>query len=296
MTKRDDNVAALVPSSAEPVILKNRAQQLKKQDNPVLHWIITWNNYHKDDLDDFYKDSAKICEKFNFQEEVGKSGTPHIQGYFKLLKKSRLSTMKELCDLAHWEPCKNPKACENYCKKEGWDGLAENGKRFIFPPPVDVLPDDLMKPWMHEILESIQNKADYRTINWIYDPIGNNMKTAFVKKCAYELNTIFITGGKGSDILHMVAENISGKQVINWSLMIDYPRTLEGKVSYTAIESIKNGIWTSPKYEGKSVIVNCPHMWIFANWLPDLNSMSEDRWKIWELKESRLAASTPREG
>nr|WAE42990.1 MAG: replication associated protein [Cressdnaviricota sp.] len=280
--------AQSVPQSAEPVILNNGAQPIVKKVNPVLHWFCTWNNYPKDEVEAFYDRCANECEYFNFQEEIGASGTPHIQGAFKLKTKARLGKMKELSHLAHWEQCKNPLAAQQYCRKEGKDGLAPGGKRYIYPPLVKVLPDNLLKPWHHTILGMMKTEATYRDINWIYDPTGNNMKSAFVKKCAYELGTMFITGGKGSDILHMVAEHLEKKYPVNWTLMIDYPRTLEGKVSYPAIEMIKNGFWSSPKYEGKKVIVNHPHIFVFANWLPEITAMTADKWIIWDISDSQM--------
>lgn len=60
--------------------------------------------------------------------EVGASGTPHLQGVMIMKNQVRLSTMKGILDLAHWEVMKGtPQQAITYCKKEGdW---FERGKK-----------------------------------------------------------------------------------------------------------------------------------------------------------------------
>ena len=51
------------------------------------------------------------------------------------------------------------------------------------------------------------------------------------------------------------------------------------------IESIKNGLVFSGKYEGAQLIFNRPHVICFSNSLPDTTMMSADRWKIVNIRE-----------
>lgn len=68
------------------------------------------------------------------------------------------------------------------------------------------------------------------------------------------------------------------------TLMIDLPRHAEGKMSYGAIEDIKNGYITNFKYETGSKTFNPPHVVIFSNHEPyDTSSFSIDRWKIYNI-------------
>jgi len=49
---------------------------------------------------------------------------------------------------------------------------------------------------------------------------------------------------------------------------------------YCSIEQIKNGLFTVTKYEGDMFFGPAPHVFIFANTLPQMNPLSKDRWAI----------------
>jgi len=46
------------------------------------------------------------------------------------------------------------------------------------------------------------------------------------------------------------------------------------------MEEIKNGIFFSNKYKGKMCLFNVPHMICFANFGPEKEKLSNDRWVI----------------
>ena len=55
---------------------------------------------------------------------------------------------------------------------------------------------------------------------------------------------------------------------------------MEEYVSYGAIEKIKNGYYMCSKYESKPIIRNPPHIIIMANFEPDYEALSKDRWIV----------------
>ncbi len=62
------------------------------------------------------------------------------------------------------------------------------------------------------------------------------------------------------------------------------PQKLDwGDVS-SSIETIKDGMGFSPKYESAHFLGDIPHIVIFSNYLPfDFNKLSFDRWKIYRI-------------
>jgi len=67
------------------------------------------------------------------------------------------------------------------------------------------------------------------------------------------------------------------------TMIIDVPRDNGNNISYKAIESIKNGMIYSPKYEGGYKLFNSPHIIVFANQAPQQERLSSDRWVITQI-------------
>jgi len=60
------------------------------------------------------------CHYLIFGEEVGESGTPHLQGYINYNDAKSLKACQKLIPRAHWEVTKgNPIQASDYCKKDG---------------------------------------------------------------------------------------------------------------------------------------------------------------------------------
>ncbi|GAC77771.1 replication protein [uncultured marine virus] len=66
-----------------------------RQISPSKHWVFTCNNYTKENIELICNDSS--IKRYSFQEEVGDSGTPHLQGYLEFITKRRpLNQFKDL--------------------------------------------------------------------------------------------------------------------------------------------------------------------------------------------------------
>lgn len=81
-------------------------------------WCFTLNNYQPSDIDQIRDWEVK---RLVVGEEVGESGTPHLQGYVVFMAPKRLAGVKKLPsgDRMHWEKTNFEKAAEKYCKKDG---------------------------------------------------------------------------------------------------------------------------------------------------------------------------------
>ena len=89
--------------------------------NRSRNWVFTLNNY--DTLDLELLKNIQGC-KLIFQTEVGKMGTPHIQGCISFSNAVAFNSMKKLLPKAHIEICKNWHMSVKYCSKQDtYDGV-----------------------------------------------------------------------------------------------------------------------------------------------------------------------------
>lgn len=231
------------------------------------NWFFTWNNYTKENVTQLlsYLKGNKYC----FQEEKGEEGTPHLQGCIKFKNARTFGGLHKKFKEVHWEITKQLKQAEVYCQKEE----SRVGKIYRDDRP-DVRIDEFYD-WELEILEFLKHEPDDRKIYWYWDEVGNSGKTTFSKYLCVYYNAIYV-GGKSNDIKFAMV-TIQEKRII----IFDIQRT--AKVSYEALEAVKNGIFFSGKYESGMVIFEIPHVIVFANYKPKFNKLSKDRWVVKEI-------------
>lgn len=80
-------------------------------------WCYTLNNYT---VEENYEVMEIVCDYHVCGNEVGETGTPHLQGYLYFKGKKSLRQVKAMIPRAHWEPQRG--TCDQaieYCMKEG---------------------------------------------------------------------------------------------------------------------------------------------------------------------------------
>ena len=236
--------------------------------------------------------SKNFIKRYVFQEELSESGTAHLQGHFEFTRKIRPVGFFKGTPLqkAHWEKTKNRMAAIQYCSK--LDTRNGNTYKKGFPNSVfrkaRCITKEQLYPWQRYIVNECSMIPDDRTINWIHEDKGNVGKSALVKYLCIHENAMLISG-KGADIKYQVASAEFFPDVI----VYDIPRTSRGYVNYTALEEIKNGIFSSTKYESRMVIMPTPHIYCFANFEPNLEAMSKDRWNVIDLSDFSPQEKSP---
>lgn len=135
---------------------------------------------------------------------------------------------------------------------------------------------DDFKPyaWQNNLIYELNQKPHNRKIIWYIDSIGNTGKTFLCKYLVYK-NTddaIYFTNGKSNDITH----SYNGQTIV----LFDFTRSIEGHINYSIIETLKNGIMFSGKYNSRQKIFSIPHVVCFSNFNPDPSTLSADRWDI----------------
>ncbi len=227
--------------------------------------------------------SSPHISHYVFQEED--EGTPHLQGVLRLRKKHRMNWLKRHVDGgAHWEPCESLKGSILYCSKKakrkrggrlwtkGWK-IREEKKKVRDP-----LEGKELYRYQEEIIDMVLGEPDLRKVYWYWSSRGNIGKSSLVKHLCLKFGAVCI-GGKFSDALYAIAEREEAGKKCD-ILIFDIPRSQGNKISFTAIESVKNGCFFSSKYKSNMCLMNTPHIIIFANEEPRYGGLSADRWNI----------------
>lgn len=246
---------------------------VKKQISPRIHHFFTYNNYNSSDIILLTDTFNKIAYKYCFQEETGENGTPHLQGIISLHKKSRDSEFN-LPKQIHWEkPRKIEEAYLYCCKEESRTGKIFK-KNYNLPYKFKI-----EKPmmWHQKVWNIIKEEPDYRKIHWFWSEEGNLGKSIMAKDLVMNHNAVFCCKGKYSDIINILFNTDMNERKI---VVFDLPRNNGNKISYDAIESIKNGLICNTKFETGYKAFGEVHILVFANMEPDYTKLSEDRWEV----------------
>jgi len=141
-------------------------------------------------------------------------------------------------------------------------------------------------PWQQEIKDRCDAEPDDRTINVLYNPGGSIGKSKFCKYMAYHFKAPVIGWARTGDILNLVSK-MAHQSVYLFDLAKSRPHDWAKDDISSAMEGIKNGLFMNTKYETSQVLMASPHIWMFCNMMPNLSSMSADRWKVYRVGASR---------
>jgi Putative viral replication protein len=259
-----------------------------------------------------------------FGKEVGETGTPHLQGLVSLIRKSRLSVVKNLLGSnPHLEVCRNLAASVIYCKKEGdfyeFGQLRGPGKRndldefkkavkagMLSIDDVREVHSDVYSRYPRFCLEYMQQ---YRPQVVIPDHPLRPWQVALLRKLDEQPDRrkiIFVVDEKGNSgkswFAHFYArQNPTHCQVILPGkkadmayalkmnirvLFCDAPRSKQGEfIQYDFLEDCKNGYVFSTKYESHVKSFEPMHVVVNMNESPDRSKLSEDRYDVINIRQ-----------
>lgn len=247
------------------------------------NWFITWNNHTENSIKELT--AMAHLTKYAIQEETGKDGTKHLQGVLCFTSEKSFKFMKEKLPHCHLELCRNIGAAKNYCTKietrtgKQWVKGFKSYKVNEGIQVIDPLDGKELYKWQKAVIKTIKGEPHDRTIYWIWSEMGKTGKTSLCKHLVLKHKAI-VLGGKFGDAHYAIAKMVNEQKKNPTTIVFDIPRSQGNKISYTAIENVKNGLFFSSKYESQQVVFNPPHVIIFANSEPDKSKLSSDRWKI----------------
>lgn len=226
-----------------------------------------------DNSDIIFKDFISKQKHYIYgNEKCPTTGKAHYQFFFETHNKDgiRFSTLHKLMPNTHFEPTKSSLEDNfNYCAKE------RNYTTNIVNVFIPKLTPDIMYPWQKKCRDIALGLPDERSIFWFWDELGCSGKTCMAKYLTIFHNAIPLRG-KTNDILHCASEHSSLLYVFI------SPRTTEDYFPYEGLELVKDGFFMSGKYESKPICRPSPHVFVFANFEPNLSKCSADRWKVVE--------------
>ena len=242
-----------------------------KQSSRKTFYCFTLFNYENIEFE-FNRQLKLIAKKYLYgREKCPTTGKTHLQGFIALKKPMRITEIK-LAGKPHLEPTQGSEEQNvKYCSKDG--DIVQ------YPTPINLI--SALRPFQAEIEQIFFTEPDDRSIYWFWESNGGIGKSAFVKYMVVKHGCLFCNGGKQSDLINLVFNaDMDSCRAIIW----DLPRSTKGHISYSTLESIKNGLVCNTKYETGVKCFNAPHIFVFANYPPDdTEKLSADRWVIREL-------------
>lgn len=263
-----------------------------------------------DDLshDTIIKQLKKIAKRYVFQlEKGGATGYMHYQGRMSLIKKHRKGELMKMFDIMPVPNYLEPSVTTTYLtgdmfyvmkdetRVDGpWDD--RQVEKYIPRQYRDML--NRLYPYQQYIYDTAKD-FDTRIINLIYCPKGNVGKSTIASVCELYGDGIDLPPVNDAEkIIQSCCDICEAKGLRNPSpIFIDMPRAMnKDRLNgiYSAIEQIKKGKLFDLRYKYREYWIDSPQIWVFSNIPPELDMLSLDRWRIWEINEAKeLVAYNP---
>jgi len=182
------------------------------------------------------------------------------------------------------EPCRKTWASVEYCKKEEthvagpWEwGLEKTVTRDL---TLKDLPDPY--PFQQTILDRYEEPAPLfnSKIHWYVDPAGQIGKTMTGRMLTLT-HDFYLLDGDAQKQKFQCAKNPKPGYILN------IVRSKEGRFSYAGLEAISDQYFcdTFGSDQQGMIIRKGAHIVCFANWLPQLDQITPERWVIYKWDE-----------
>lgn len=231
----------------------------------------------------------KICKKYTFQLEEGKSGYRHYQGRVSLKQKMRLGQVIKLFDIKECHISVTSKQNRDntfYVMKEDTRISGPYTESNYIEVPIDVKDMITLYPWQETLIKELSVRND-RIVDIIIDKEGNNGKTSWSRYMNIKLDGQILPFANDHKEIMRMAYDVGVKR----TYIIDMPRSLKkDKLAslYAGIEMLKSGYCYDDRYNFKQRFFDPPRVVVFTNEEPKYKYLSMDRWKIWTIKNKKL--------
>lgn len=263
-----------------------KTKEKKKREKETCKYRWTFNNYTPE-LVEKLKNTLNTLGFWIFgYENCPTTGTPHLQGYIRLKSKKTWSSLVNhigIKQVSIRECDKSEEANINYCIKDGkWES-----NFYKAPPKIKIINE--LRPFQKSLETIILNEVNEGKIHWVYDKVGQNGKTDFLRYMNVTHKVPFAYGGKCADIMNLIYNSKDYFLKSDKAAMIfNFGRDTDpNKISYKSLEQASDGAIFNSKFEAGCFVCNKPHIVVLSNCLPVLNKMTSSRWLIYSINENK---------
>lgn len=133
-----------------------------------------------------------------------------------------------------------------------------------------------LQQWQVRVLQELFQQGE-RKIMWCYEVRGGIGKSFLAKLLHFVYGYDLFDGvTTARDVARFISPEPKG-------FVLDVTRDNQKLFSYATLEQLKNGFVMSGKYEGIKRLFNVVPVVVFANFYPEKERLSEDRWNIHDL-------------
>lgn len=221
--------------------------------------------------------------------------------------KGRLSTVTRILEKTHWSKTSNANRDNMfYVTKEEtrlngpW---SDTDREIVIPPRYRVGPEATIKswhPWQQEVLGRVKQPED-RVVNVVLDGQGKRGKSTLCLNQHCSHKAIYLKASKDMSLMTRDLASLIVQRGQPETVYVDFPRAIGGlkmREMWQGIEAIKDGYLTDNRYKMTEIILDrSPHIWVFANTIPEVTFLSADRWAFWYVEDfdMSLRSITPDE-
>lgn len=250
-------------------------------------WTVDHTDENKTSLCSWLTQNAK---KWMFQSELGEeTKRQHYQIFMNLKVKQYAKNLAiHLNDLfrgIECQPCSDAgkEALKKYCMKDDTRYAGPWADHPIY------LGQDLptyLYPWQQTLLSIVLSPPNNRQVIYVCDSLGNQGKSIFTKLLGFKYDCVPLAYGNSKDLLNLISKML-GRRAYIFDLTRAKPSDHSLNDIYSTIEQVKGGTIINTKYETSIQYMMSPHVIVFANFLPQQNKLSLDRWKFFSIDESK---------
>lgn len=233
-----------------------------------------------------------ISNFYIFSLEIGtENKRRHLQGYIEFKDPVRITGIKNVVEnTTNWRKADGSRQQNiTYISKDPIKGPytydVKNVPKYT-AEQLRIQPADKLYKWQVKALEMARGDIDDRCIFWFWSAKPKVGKTQTLKHLMYYDNFDFVDGDKSNIMCAIVGDD--GLKPLKRGYVFNFSNDKDlSKVSYTAMENMKDGLIFSGKYKSGGMLIPPLQVIVMANGPPVCKE--SDRWKVFEIVDDDLA-------